>query len=117
MAVPSTPTNFVSQNGNSQIYLSWDIVTASPAVTSYSVQRSTDGVTFSVVASPITNEYLDATPTIGQLYYYRVAATNLDGTSAYTAAQQQVASLPGEMTLGEIRLRAQQEADQQNSTF
>lgn len=117
MAVPSTPQNFYVQQGNGQIYLSWDIVTASPALSNYSVQRSTDGVSFSVVASPTLNEYLDSTAIIGVLYYYKIAATNGDGTSAYTAAQQIVATLPGEMTLGEIRLRAQQEADMQNSTF
>lgn len=117
MAIPSTPVNFYVQQGNGQIYLSWDIVSATPALSAYQVQRSTDGVTFSVVASPVANEYLDATAIIGILYYYKVAATNVDGTSVYTTAQSIVATLPGEMTLGEIRLRAQQEADQQNSTF
>jgi len=117
MAVPSTPQNFYVQQGNGQIYLSWDIVTASPALTSYQVQRSTDGVSFSVVASPTLNEYLDTTAIIGVSYYYKIAATNADGTSDYTSAQQIVATLPGELTLGEIRLRAQQEADMQNSTF
>jgi hypothetical protein len=117
MAVPSTPQNFYVQQGNGQIYLSWDIVTASPALSSYSVQRSIDGVTFSVVASPTLNEYLDTTAIIGVLYYYKIAAVNGDGTSSYTAAQQICATLPGQMTLSEIRLRAQQEADMQNSTF
>lgn len=117
MSVPSTPTNFWVQSGNQQIYLSWNMVTASPAVTGYKVQRSTDGITYSIVSSPTANEYLDATPVLGVTYYYKVAAVNADGTGAYTAAQSSVATLPGDLTLGEIRLRAQQEADMQNSQF
>lgn len=117
MAVPSTPQNFYVQQGNGQIYLSWGIVSSSPSLTQYEVQRSTDGVNFTTVASPIINEYMDPTAIIGVPYYYQIAATNADGTSLYTAAQEMVATLPGEATLGEIRLRAQQEADMQNSTF
>lgn len=117
MAVPSTPTNFWVQSGNQQIYLSWNIVTASPALQNYVVQRSTDGVTFTTVASPVVNEYLDAAPLLNVTYYYKVAAVNVDGTSPYTTAQTAVATLPGNLPLGEIRLRAQQEADQQNSQF
>jgi hypothetical protein len=117
MSVPSTPTNFWVQSGNQQIYLSWNMVTATPAVTGYKVQRSTDGITYTVVASPTSNEYLDASPVLNTTYYYKVAAVNSDGTGAYTAAQSSVATLPGDLTLGEIRLRAQQEADMQNSQF
>jgi hypothetical protein len=117
MSAPSTPSNFWVQTGNQQIYLSWNIVSASPALTNYVVQRSTDGVTFTTVSSPTVNNYLDAAPLLGVTYYYQVAAQNSDGISAYTAAQTAVASLPGQMSLGEIRLRAQQEADMQNSQF
>ena len=117
MSVPSTPTNFWVQSGNQQIFLSWNQVTASPAVTGYKVQRSTDGITYTVVASPTTNEYLDSAPVLGTTYYYKVAAVNISGTGSYTTAQSSVATLPGDLTLGEIRLRAQQEADMQNSQF
>lgn len=117
MAIPSTPSNFWVQTGNQQNYLSWSIVSATPALSNYVVQRSTDGVTFTTVASPTTNNYLDSTPVIGTTYYYQVAAQNTDGVSPYTTAQSVVATLPGQMTLGEIRLRAQQESDMQNSNF
>lgn len=117
MAVPSTPQNFWVQTGNQQVYLSWDNVTASPAVTNYNVQRSTDGVNFYTITSVVINNYLDSNPTLNTTYYYRVAAVNADGTGAWTAAQSAVATLPGELSLGEIRLRAQQEANLQNSKF
>lgn len=114
MAAPATPRNFYLQTGNGQAYLSWDLAAGA---TSYSVQRSTDGVTYSVLTSPTPNNYLDTTVTIGTLYYYKVAATNSDGTSAYTSAQSCVACPSGEMSLGELRQRAQQRADRLNSNF
>lgn len=117
MAAPSTPTHFYAQTGNRKNFLSWDVVAASPAVTQYQVQRSTDGVTFTVVASPALNQYIDTAVTTGSVYFYRVAATNADGTSAYTDAQSLVPTPTGEMTLGQIRLAAQQRADIVNSQF
>lgn len=117
MAVPSTPQNFWVQTGNQQNYLSWSYVTATPAVTNYIVQRSNDGINFSTITTVVVNSYLDSNPALNTTYYYRVAAVNSDGTGTYTTPQSIVATLPGEMSLGEIRLRAQQEANLQNSNF
>ena len=58
MATPAIPRNFYLQTGNGQAYLSWDLTVA--ALT-YSVQRSTDGVTFAEVATPAVNNYLEST--------------------------------------------------------
>lgn len=114
MAIPFSPPSFSVQQGNLKIFLSWDIVAGA---TSYSVQRSTDGVTFSTLANPAPNSYLDTTASIGVQYYYRVASTNGSGTSAYTAAQSAVIAPNGELSLGELRLRGQQRADRVNSQF
>lgn len=114
MAIPATPSNFNVQQGNGQVFLSWNIV--SGAIT-YSVERSTDGVTYSVIASPATNSRLDTTVTVGVQYYYRVASTNVSGTSNYTSAQTVIPTLTGQMSLGELRTRAQQRADRVNSNF
>ena len=59
MAVPSTPQNYWVQTGNQQVYLSWNNVTATPAVTNYIVQRSTDGVNFFTITTIVVNSYLD----------------------------------------------------------
>jgi len=116
MATPGTPTNFYLQQGNGQAFLSWDIVTSSPALVNYKVQRSTDGVTYAVIASPTTNYYLDTSVTAGTLYYYQVAANN--GTiGTYTTAQSIIPVFSGQMTLMQSRLLAQQEADRVNSNF
>lgn len=114
MSAPSTPTNFNVQQGNSQVFLSWDLVAGA---TTYSVQRSTGGVTFASLATPSTNLYLDTSVTAGTNYYYQVAAVNSDGTSAYTSPQSIVPTLSGQMTLGQIRLMSQQRADRVNSNF
>lgn len=114
MAAPSTPTNFYVQAGDGQVYLSWDITSGA---TSYQVQRSTDGVTFTNLAAPSANNYFDTTVTPSTEYYYQVAAVNGSGTSAYTAAQSIVPTITGLVSLAELRLEAQQRADMVNSNF
>lgn len=114
MAAPGSPINFVLQTGNQTNWLSWDLTLGA---TSYSVQRSTDGVTFAEVETPTNPNYLDEDVTIGLQYWYKVAAVNDDGTSPYTAAQSIVPAPNGEMSLGQLRLLSQMKADRVNSQF
>lgn len=114
MAAPGIPTGFYAQTGNIQNFCSWSI---SVGATSYSVQRSTDGVTYSVVATPATNYYLDTDVSIGVKYFYRVASTNGDGTSGYTAPQDVIPAPTSEMALGQLRYLCQARADRVGSNF
>lgn len=114
MATPAIPANFIIQSANSQILLSWDLAAGA---TSYNVYRSTDGTTFTNVANPTTPYYLDATPTLGTLYYYYITATGTSGVSAPTTTLTQVPVNTGEMCLVQLRLAAQQRADRVNSQF
>lgn len=120
MAIPSVPGNFYVQMGNAQILLTWNLV---PGATSYSIQRSTDGVNFSTVASPVANQYLDTAVTVGTGYYYQVAATNTSGTSNYNFTQAnglpayEIPTVSGQMSLYAIRLAAQEMADRVNGNF
>lgn len=114
MAIPSIPNNMIVQQGNQQAYISWD---NSAGALSYSIQRSTDNVTFSVLASPAGNSYTDTTAVLGTQYYYNVASVNASGTSPYCQSQGIVVAPLGEMSLGELRLKAQQRADRVNSNF
>lgn len=114
MAIPAIPQNYWVQQGNSDVYLSWNLVSGA---TSYSVQRSTDGVSYSTLATPSTPYYLDESATVQTQYYYKVASVNSYGTSSYTSPQSTVPVLPGNMSLGELRLRSQQRADRVNSNF
>lgn len=97
-----------------QIFLSWDVTSTA---TSYTVQRSVDNITYSTIASPTVAQYLDTTALLNITYYYKIAAVNGDGSSAYTSPQTVVATLPGKMSLGELRQRAKQAADRENSNF
>lgn len=115
MAIPATPNNVLIQQGNGQVYLTWD---QSVGAISYSIQRSIDGgLSYSVVASPTLLNYLDTTALINTAYFYQVAAVNSSGTSNYSSPQGVTPTLTGQNSLGEIRLRAQQRADMVGSNF
>jgi hypothetical protein len=114
MAAPATPQNFYVQTADAKVFLSWSLTAGA---TSYSVSRSTDGVTFAELATPSVNSYLDEAVSTGTQYYYKIAAVNGDGTGVYSAAQGAVPCPPGEVSLGAIRLMSQQRADRVNSNF
>lgn len=121
MAAPATPTNVLVQTANIQNLVSWDLTSTA---TSYLIKRSLDNVTFSALStisgSPLATSYLDTAVTTGVTYWYQVAAANNSGVdiSAYSAsAGPAVPTLPGEYTLGQLRLMAQQRADRVNSNF
>lgn len=113
MAAPATPINVYVQQGNGQVYLSWDI---SAGASTYPVLRSTDGVTFAQIAAPAVNNYLDTSVTLNTLYYYQVQASN--GTASPSSPTQTVIpAATGKLSLGQLRLMSQQRADRVNSNF
>lgn len=114
MAIPAFPQNFNLQQGNGETLCSWNLVSGA---TSYSVQRSDDGITFAVLASPTTPYYLDSSVTVGTNYYYQIASVNSDGTSSYTNALSIVPTNTADLSLGMIRLMSQERADRVNSDF
>lgn len=118
MATPALPQNLEVQSANQEILVSWDL---SSGATSYIVQRSADNVTYATLATisgtPLATSYLDTSAVLGTQYWYKVAASNTDGTSSYTNPQSAVATPTGEMCLSQIRLAAQQRADRVDSKF
>lgn len=114
MAIPATPTQFNAQQGNGQVYLSWNL---SAGATNYVINRSLDGITYALYATVTPNSYFDTVVTPGTQYFYTVAASNGSGTSSTATPQSIVPTLAGQMSLGEIRLAAQQRADRVNSQF
>lgn len=111
--MPNPNTTYLQQ-GNGQVLLSWQYVAGA---TGYKIQRSTDGITYALLASPTLNSYVDTTVTPGQLYYYQLAATNTGGDSSYTPPQSIVPTLQGQASLGSLRLAAMQRADRVNNNF
>lgn len=113
MAAPSTPTNLIVQQGNGQVYLSWDI---SAGATSYPVYRSADNVTFALLGTATVNNYLDASATLNTQYFYQVSASN--GTaSPLTTSVGIIPTMSGIDSLAALRLQSQQRADRVNSNF
>jgi hypothetical protein len=112
--IAAIPGNFNVQQGDGKVFLSWNLIAGA---TSYTIQRSTDGVTYSIIASPAVNKYLDTTAALGTIYYYQVASTNLSGTSGYTSPQSVVPTMGSEMSLGELGTRCRERADRLNSNF
>jgi len=117
---PAIPTNPYINQGNQSVYVTWDLM---PGATSYIVQRSTDQINYSTVASPTAPSYLDTAVTLGTTYYYQIAAINSNAvnpapsTSGYCQPVFITPAMSGEMSLGELRLRAKQKADRVNSNF
>jgi hypothetical protein len=118
--IPSVPNNFYVQMGNAQILLTWNNV---PGATGYVVQRSTDGVNYTTLSTPVLNSFLDTSVLVGVQYWYQVASSNLSGTSNFAQTQAnglaatQIPTTSGQMSLYQIRLLAQQAADRVNSNF
>ncbi|HEY8748986.1 MAG TPA: NPCBM/NEW2 domain-containing protein [Tepidisphaeraceae bacterium] len=84
LTVPAAPTNVAAgAAGTSQVLVTW--TAGGTTQTSFNVLRSTDNVTFSVVATGIAasaTSYADSTGLAGGTkYYYQVVALNAAGTS------------------------------------
>lgn len=116
MSLSAIPQQIILQTGNGQNLLSWNIIAG---VTGYSVQRSTDGVNFSVIASPTTNYYVDSGVSVGTVYYYRVASVSVSGISGYAPCfpNSIVPCAPGQINLGYLRYQARLRADNLKSNF
>lgn len=114
MATPGIPNSLSIQQGNRQILLTWGLSTGA---TSYSIERSLDGVTYSVLDTSTVNQYVDTAISTGVMYWYKVASVNSDGTSSYSTPVKMASAPNGEMSLYELRLRSQQRADRVNSPF
>lgn len=116
--IPGIPLNFNLQTANGQNLVSWSL---SVGATSYIVQRSLDDITYSTLValsgSPLATSYLDTAVVLGTTYHYKIASVNASGTSPYTASQSATPTPTGELTLAQIRLKAQQRADRVNSNF
>jgi hypothetical protein len=86
---PAAPTNLTAAlEAGPQISLAW--TDNSLNETGFLIQRSTDGITFSDLASVGPNvvgnvvSYIDPAVTAGSTYTYQVAAFNADGPSAFS---------------------------------
>ncbi|WP_263416406.1 Ig-like domain repeat protein [Terriglobus albidus] len=79
---PAAPTGLTATASVGQVFLNWSTtVTAN----GYNVLRSTDGVSYTTIASLTQTtmpQYTDSSVTNGMAYFYEVQAVNQSGTSA-----------------------------------
>lgn len=82
--VPNAPSNLTATAGRKKITLGW--TDNSSNETGFSIERSTDNVTFGQIATVAANStvYTNSSLTTGATYYYRVQAYNSAGNSPYS---------------------------------
>ena len=95
---PSAPTSVTGTSGNAQVSLAWTAPTSTggAAITDYVVQYSTSASSGFATFSDGTSTTTSATVTgltNGTIYYFKVAAVNSAGTSAYSAVSSGVTPL------------------------
>ncbi len=79
---PSAPTGVTATVSGSQIYISWNSVSNA---TSYKVYRSSSSSgSYTLIGSPTSSHYYDASPLSGY-NYYKVKAVNSVGESSYSS--------------------------------
>ncbi len=87
---PNAPTGLTASPGNARVYLNWDASTS--GATSYNVKRAmSSGGSYTTVASPATNSYIDADVSNGASYYYVVSAV---AAGCEGADSTQVSAIP-----------------------
>ena len=80
---PARPTNLAAIAVSNAVTLTWQ--DQSNNETGFQIERSTDGSTFTILATAAANSTKKAVKTVaGQTYYYRVAAKNNVGLSGYS---------------------------------
>lgn len=112
-AIP-TPTQFLVVSAQGLVQLTWN---KSVLATTYYISRSTDNITFAQLAQTASLVYNDSTAVIGTIYYYILQAATVSFSSPATPSQSGQALNPGQTTVGNVRLQAQQRCDRVNSNF
>ena len=83
MTIPGAPTNPTTTISTNTITIRWTIptITGGSNITGYTLHSSTDGTNFSQLTIGTSLSYSHANTSTGTTYYYRIYATNAQGTS------------------------------------
>ena len=86
LIMPYPPTNLTAGIGNGSVILNWAPVTGAANALSYNIERSTDGVNYTTIATNVgLVSYTDTAVTNGVTYYYVVNAVNSLGQGPNSA--------------------------------
>ena len=99
-SIPDAPAMTLTALPNNTIQLDWTVpATNGFAITTYAVERSTDGVNWSPLVAINANTYQDTGLTNSATYYYKVTAVNQIGNSAFSAPVSVIAGdVPAQVT-------------------
>lgn len=119
MSVPAvgsvlTPAGFQCLSAQASVLLSWQ---QTPLATIYFINRSTDNITFTNIASTTDLNYADTTGVLGTVYYYTLQAGNGTASSLATQSLSGLSLKPGQSTSGNLILEAQQRSNKELSQF
>jgi hypothetical protein len=106
-----TPSNFLAMSAQDQAYLTWDQV---PLANIYYINRSIDNISFTNIGSTTGLQFSDFTipfPLIGRPHFYNIQAGNGLFSSLPTLPQVATSLFPGQTTVANLRLEAQQRTD------
>lgn len=103
-----TPSGFTIMSAQGVVILNWN---QTPLATTYYINRSDDNITFATIAQTSSITYNDSTADVETIYYYTIQAATSLASSLATASLSGQALKPGQTTLGNLRLEAQQRTD------
>lgn len=109
-----TPPGFVAMSAQGAALLSWNVA---PLASTYYINRSTDGVSFTNIGQTSALQFNDITGTLSVVYYYQVQAATALASSLPTVALTAQSLKPGQTTLGNIKLECQQRCNKEFSQF
>ena len=99
-SIPDVPAMTLTALPNNAIQLDWTVPANNGfAITTYAVERSTDGINWSPLVAINANTYQDTGLTNSATYYYKVTAVNQIGNSAFSAPVSVIAGdVPSQVT-------------------
>lgn len=108
-----TPSGLIALSQQEQVQLNWNSV---PLATTYYINRSDDNVTYTTIAQTSELVYNDTSGDLNTVYYYTLQAATALASSVATLPVTAQSLKPGQTTLGNLRLQAQQRSDLVYST-
>lgn len=106
--------NIILQTGNGANYLTWNFIVG---VTLYTVQRSTDQVTWVTIGTPSVNAFLDSAVSIGTNYFYQVGVGATPPAFLPSTPASITPCAPGQINLGYLRYESRLRSDMLRSNF
>lgn len=88
VSAPSAPTGVKASDGlsSTEIVVSWTAVASAASYSVWRSESSSSGSAQQIASGLTTTSYADTSAVVGKTYYYWVKATNVGGTSGFSAS-------------------------------